>query len=306
MIVWEIIEYMALPFTVMVAAGWMVDRFFHIHIPTYDRLLTLVVIPSYVCYGFHTTPPPLSLFLWFPVLFALLLLGCLTVHKKEDSRRRFSLFQKALRPTVVLLLLLYTAPPYVPTGDSIYLPWARTIALSLYVMSEVAIACLHPWFIEGNKNSLRRSVESIATVPSLYGALLAFVAYAVSFSLDDTFLWPVLSHFAGAFLILASVLFGAELRHLAKEEMPRPGLFRLLFFLLLIPASIYSMKSILFPENTLTPGMLVIFLVTPWMLMEIAHLLVRRKAPVSWTHLLPLCLWLALLVGIPFLFPWEV
>lgn len=306
MIVWEIIEYMALPFTVMVGAGWMVDRFFRIHIPTYERLLTLVVIPSYIFYGFHTTPPPLSLFLWFPVMFALLLIGCLSGGKKEETLHRLSLFQKTIRPTVVLLLLLYTTPPYVPAGNSIYLPWARTIGLSLYVMSEVAVTCLLPWFIEGNKNPLRRSFESIVTVPSLYGAILAFVTYAFSFSLDDTFLWPVLSHFAGAFLILASVLFGAELRHLTKEEMVHPGLFRLLFFLLAIPAAVYSMAPILPNENTLTPGMLVIFLVTPWVLMEIACLRVRRKDSVSWLHLLPLCLWMALLVGIPFLFPWEV
>lgn len=306
MIVWQMIEYIALPFAVMIAAGWMLDRFFRIHIPTYDWLLTMVVIPSYVCYGFHTALPPMSLFLWFPVIFSLLLIGCLGSHGKEEVRHRLSLFQKALRPTVVLLLLLYTTPPYVPTENASYLPWARTAALSLYVMSEVALACLLPWFKEGNKNPLRQSFQSIVTVPSLYGALLAFVAYTVSFSLDDTFLWPVLSHFAGAFLILASVLFGAELRRLTKEETCPTGLFRLLFFLLVIPAAVYGMAPILPDENALIPGVLVIFLTTPWMLMEIAYLWIHRKESISWIHILPLCIWMALLVGIPFFFPWEV
>lgn len=57
-------------------------------------------------------------------------------------------------------------------------------------------------------------------MPALYAALLAVLVRAADIPLEHTFLWPVLQHFNGAFIVLITVTIGIELH---RSRLQKPG-----------------------------------------------------------------------------------
>lgn len=56
-------------------------------------------------------------------------------------------------------------------------------------------------------------------MPALYAAILAILVRSAGIHLEHTFLWPVLTHFNGAFIVLVTVTIGLQL-HRSKLRKP--------------------------------------------------------------------------------------
>lgn len=81
-------------------------------------------------------------------------------------------------------------------------------------------------------SSLSSLLLRALTTPVLYGALLAFAAAHFDIPLKGTFLYPVLHHFTGAFIVLTAVTTGVMIRRshcfTVSKDILLPALVKLL------------------------------------------------------------------------------
>ena len=99
--------------------------------------------------------------------------------------------------------------------------------------------------------------------PVLYGALLAFAAQHFGLSLKGTFLYPVLHHFTGAFVVLTAVTTGVMIQRSHRFTISKDILLPALVKLLVSPLLALGLLSVFPPMDALAKEILLLFAAIP-------------------------------------------
>lgn len=208
------------------------DAKFKLDLNTYAKLVTRVVLPAFIFYTMYLYRPDAAATLLLPAGVALLLtdsaLAFLAAKifgfkgKKGAAFRALSTFSNAGQIGIALILMIFSHPPYTPGGDAPYLDEARGAIVLLLILMNIAINTAGASLLGDKGNTLFSTLKFIISMPAVYAILAAAAVRMSGLTLEHTFLWPVLSHFTGAFIILTTITAGAQLH---RSPLGKPDAF---------------------------------------------------------------------------------
>lgn len=218
-----------LPLFVFIGAGWFLDSKFKIHISTYSRLTVMVVLPCFIFYSLYQYSGGSGELM--AALAAILLLvlqyllsagvgKCLHLGNREGAFRAVSSFSNSGHIGAALVMLIYTHPPFAEGSSHPYVAEALGTMAVLMIVMNMAVNVLGAALIRSGCASFSDFLRYLLKMPALYAAILAVLVRMAGIPLEHTFLWPVLQHFNGAFIVLITVTIGLELHrsHLRKPD----------------------------------------------------------------------------------------
>lgn len=217
-----------LPLFVFIGAGWFLDSKFKIHISTYSRLTVMVVLPCFIFFSLYQYSggsgelmAALAAILLL-VLQYLLSAGAgklLHLGNREGAFRAVSSFSNSGHIGAALVMLIYTHPPFAEGSSHPYVAEALGTMAVLMIVMNMAVNVLGAALIRSGGASFSDFLRYLLKMPALYAAILAVLVRMAGIPLEHTFLWPVLQHFNGAFIVLITVTIGLEL-HRSRLRKP--------------------------------------------------------------------------------------
>lgn len=90
----------------------------------------------------------------------------------------------------------------------------------LMILMNLAVNVFGAALIRSRGASASELFRYLFRMPALYAAILAVLVRMAGIPLEHSFLWPVLQHFNGAFIVLITVTIGLEL-HRSRLAMPK-------------------------------------------------------------------------------------
>lgn len=217
-----------LPLFVFIGAGWFLDSKFKIHISTYSRLTVMVVLPCFIFFSLYQYSggsgelmAALAAILLL-VLQYLLSAGAgklLHLGNREGAFRAVSSFSNSGHIGAALVMLIYTHPPFAEGSSHPYVAKALGTMAVLMIVMNMAVNVLGAALIRSGGASFSDFLRYLLKMPALYAAILAVLVRMAGIPLEHTFLWPVLQHFNGAFIVLITVTIGLEL-HRSRLRKP--------------------------------------------------------------------------------------
>lgn len=268
-----IIWFDVLPILVFLGGGWFLASKFKIEVKTYEIVITRVVLPCFVFFSLYQVKLSANDFLVLPaallltaillVLSAVLSKGTAKGLPMERAFRAMATFPNACYLGAVLVYLVYSHPPFASQGEPSSLPEALAILSLLMTFAHLALRTAGYAMVSRTPVSFSTLLLRALETPVLYGALLAFALQALSISLRGTFIYPVLHHFTGAFVVLTAVTTGVmiERHHHFTREMRvlLPALVKLLVSPLLAAAILFVFP----PMSALAKEIFLIFSAIP-------------------------------------------
>lgn len=218
-----------LPLFVFIGAGWFLDSKFKIQISTYSQLTVMVVLPCFIFFSLYRYSggrgelmAALAAILLL-VLQYLLSAGAgklLHLGNREGAFRAVSSFSNSGHIGAALVMLIYTHPPFAEGSSHPYVAEALGTMAVLMIVMNMAVNVLGAALIRSGGASFSDFLRYLLKMPALYAAILAVLVRMAGIPLEHTFLWPVLQHFNGAFIVLITVTIGLELHrsHLRKPD----------------------------------------------------------------------------------------
>lgn len=223
-----------LPLLIFIAAGWFLDSRFKLDLNTYTKLTTRAVLPVFIFYSIYCYVPDTSTTLLIPAALALFLLnGAASFFSAKllgfsgNNARIFqalSSFSNAGQIGIALILMIFSHAPYLSGKETPFLDEARSTMIILLILMNIAVNIFGASLLGVKEFSFSRFVKFMMSMPALYAVIAALLVKVTGVSLESTFLWPVLAHFTGAFIILVTITTGAQLH---RSPAGRPGLLTL-------------------------------------------------------------------------------
>ena len=144
----------------------------------------------------------------------------LHLGNREGAFRAVSSFSNSGHIGAALVMLIYTHPPFAEGSSHPYVAEALGTMAVLMIVMNMAVNVLGAALIRSGGASFSDFLRYLLKMPALYAALLAVLVRMAGIPLEHTFLWPVLQHFNGAFIVLITVTIGLELHrsHLRKPD----------------------------------------------------------------------------------------
>lgn len=228
MILLDIIWFDLLPLLVLIGAGWFLESRFRVGGETYGIMVSRAVLPCFIFYNLYRYMEAEYLCLLPAAAVLFLLLGVISLGISSlagAERKAFcaaSLFPDVGHIGAAVILLVYTQPPFMGSPDLPFEQEAVGAMLILLVFTEFLTQTAGVALAGGEEGFLKKSIFYALRMPSLYAVFLAWAVRSAGFSMEQTFLWPVLVHFNGAFIILIAVCTGVQLRRHASRDIFRP------------------------------------------------------------------------------------
>lgn len=234
MILFSIIWNDILPLFVFIGAGWFLDSKFKIDISTYSKLTIMVVLPCFIfysCYQYRGSGAELAVIPAAILLLALQYAAAggigkmLHLGKEEnDEFKAVSAFSNSGHIGAALIILIYTHPPFAEGSSHPYLAEAMGAMAILMIVMNMAVNVFGAALIRNHGASAADFIRYLLKMPALYAALLAVLVRLSGISLEHTFVWPVLQHFNGAFMVLITITIGLQLHRSRLKKPDLPGL----------------------------------------------------------------------------------
>lgn len=209
------------PLFAFIGCGWFLDSKFKIDISTYSKLTVYVVLPCFVFFSIYQYEPhPQD---WSLVPAALLLMVLLFVlsgwvakwlglsmQDKADFQA-ISTFSNSGHLGAALVMLVFSHDPFVVNGETPYLTTAMGTMAILMILMNVAVNTWGGALIRSDSDKRIHLFPALLKMPVFYAVLLAVLVRFSPFRLEGTFLYPVFTHFDGAFIILVMITIGLQL-----------------------------------------------------------------------------------------------
>ena len=217
-----------LPLVAFIGAGWYLDYRFKIDIGTYTKLTVWVAFPVFMFHIFYQYEAAGMEYLLVPmaagglaVQYLLSGLAGRCLHLDSEKNHIFqavSTFSNTGNIGIALIMMIYTHPPFSDGGMPLLHEALGTMAILMIVMN-VAVNVFGAASIRSRGASFAEYLLYLVKMPALYGVLLAVLLRTGGISIQHTFLWPVIEHLNGAFIVLIMVTAGVQF-HRTAIKMP--------------------------------------------------------------------------------------
>jgi len=230
MILLQILWDDILPLFAFIGAGVFLDSKFKIDISTYSRLTIWVVLPCfifYTMYRYHFESDDLLMIPAVLILLAVMyFLSMGMAHMfhlggaEKGAFEAVSSFSNAGHIGAALAVMIFTHPPFATgAGSAPHLAEAMGTMVIIMIVMNIVVNTFGAALIRSRGSTVKEVLSFMVKMPALYAAILAILVRSAGIHLEHTFLWPVLTHFNGAFIVLVTVTIGLQL-HRSKLRKP--------------------------------------------------------------------------------------
>lgn len=230
MILLQILWDDILPLFAFIGAGVFLDSKFKIDISTYSRLTIWVVLPCfifYTMYRYHFESDDLLMIPAVLILLAVMyFLSMGMAHMfhlggaEKGAFEAVSSFSNAGHIGAALAVMIFTHPPIATeAGSAPHLAEAMGTMVIIMIVMNIVVNTFGAALIRSRGSTVKEVLSFMVKMPALYAAILAILVRSAGIHLEHTFLWPVLTHFNGAFIVLVTVTIGLQL-HRSKLRKP--------------------------------------------------------------------------------------
>lgn len=228
MVFLEILWDGILPLIVLIGAGIFLDSRFKIDLSTYNKLIIWVTLPCFVFYGIYNYTPSYSSLVLVPLAIVLIILQyfCSSIFAKlfkieKDKKTIFkaiSTYSSIGYIGISLVMLIYSRMPYIADIEQSLINESRgTIVLLLLIMLS-AIYIFEPCQFGEEELSFKNTIKHIIKMPSIYAIILAILVKTLGFHIETTFLWSIIKHYIGAFMILVLISVGMQINRIKWKK----------------------------------------------------------------------------------------
>lgn len=229
----QILSYDILPLLLFIGAGYLLDSRFHLDLNTYNKIIIHVILPCFIFYSMVQFRPDWSSFFLLPAFVVLLaaswllsramaaLLG--VTGPRRAVYQAVATYSNAGNIGTVLIVFIFSHVPYLADGETPWLDEARGTVILLLILMNIAVNLFGACQIHAAQVSARSVAAYAARLPALYAILAGMLVQSLGLSLESTFLWPVLHHFSGAFIVMISIIVGAHV-HRGRLHKPSPAI----------------------------------------------------------------------------------
>ena len=273
MVLLEILWNDIFPLFVFIGCGWFLDSKFKLDISTYTKLTIYVVLPCFVffsMYKYQPTPADLALLPAGLILLALSYVISQGISHfftgnpiKRSDFSAVSTFSNAGHLGAALVVLVFSHAPFALSGETPCLDEAMGNMALLMILMNIAANTWGAALIRRDKESLKNLFLMILKAPVLYAALLAVLIRVSGFSLEGTFVYPVLHHFTGAFIVLTAVTTGVMIRRSHCFTVSKDILLPALVKLLVSPLLALGLLAVFPSMDDLAKEILLLFAAIP-------------------------------------------
>ena len=121
---------------------------------------------------------------------------------------------------LALAVMIFTHPPFATeAGSAPHLAEAMGTMVIIMIVMNIVVNTFGAALIRSRGSTVKEVLSFMVKMPALYAAILAILVRSAGIHLEHTFLWPVLTHFNGAFIVLVTVTIGLQL-HRSKLRKP--------------------------------------------------------------------------------------
>ncbi len=229
MSVLSILCYDVLPLLFFIGVGFWLDSKFHLDLPTFNKLVIYVVLPSFIFFSMvRYRPGSESWQLVVAEIFLLVSMSAISFFVARFlglGRGESSIFRAACTYSnagnigSALTVFIYSHPPYAIGDEAPYLTEAMGDVILLMILLNIAVNIIAAARIRSAHISGTALFSYIYKMPALYAAIAGLLVQYAEGDISGTPLWPVLEHFSGAFIILVTLIVGINL-HRAKIRRP--------------------------------------------------------------------------------------
>ncbi len=227
----QILCYDILPLLFFIGAGYLLDSHFPLDLNTYNKLVIWVILPCFIFYSMAQYAPDWSTVVLVPAFIVLLLaawlLSRLTARLLGITGPRRSVYQTVCTYSnagnigIVLVVFIFSHVPFLGAdGSAPWLDEARGSVVLLLILMNIAVNIFGACQIHAEHISLRNLAAFAARMPALYAVLAGLFVQYTGLPLEGTFVWPVLHHFSGAFIVMITIIVGA---HVHRSRLHRPS-----------------------------------------------------------------------------------
>lgn len=232
MVLFQILWNDILPLFAFIGMGWFLDSKFKIDVNTYNKLTLYVVLPCFIFYSIYLYEPSGADWLLIPAAVVLLMAMYLISRfagaalgvpsDQEDLFRAVSTFGNSGHIGAALILMIYSHAPFVSGSDAPYLADARGAIAILMILMNLSINTFGAALLGSKGLPMKAFIKFMLHMPAAWAAAAAVLVRMANVHLEGTFLWPVMLHFSGAFLVLITISIGVQLN---RTSLTKPSKF---------------------------------------------------------------------------------
>lgn len=212
-----------LPIFLLILAGVILGRAFHLDIDTLSKLNLYLFMPAFTFVNLYEAKIPRSLLL--VLLFSsLLLIVNLAVseglgRKLHFSRPRRKAFQNAIsfynsgNIGLPLVQLVFSTGPAVINGATPYLELATTAQIMVIVLQNLTTATICYYNAASATEKPAAAIRRVFTLPAMYTIALAVILKQIPYDFTQLPVWAAVQYLADGLVAIALVTLGVQLSH---------------------------------------------------------------------------------------------
>jgi predicted permease len=236
-----------LPILIIISAGFLLEKKFHLDIATLTKIAFYILIPVFLFVSVYTSDIDATMLL--VILFVLVFMAASFLITRIGTR--FIAYDAAERGVIINTVLFYNCGNmglpivYLIFADTPYLNHAVTVQLAVILIQSLAVQSFG-LFISKNSSSgsALKALALTLRMPTIYGAALGFLFKSVPVDLTDLFFWPSLEYFYQMVMGFILTTFGIQLGKTRWSFNLKKDMFPVVLRLLVAPAAALLMLKL--------------------------------------------------------------
>lgn len=226
----QILSNDILPLLIFIVIGYLIDMKFKLDLNTYNRLTIFVILPSFIFYSIYEFTPTASTGVLVACAAAILIVqgffaGVLArlFHLRgapKEIYRTASAMSNAGNVGLVLIVFIFSHPPFVFGEDMPYLAEARSAIIALIIFMNIVANTFGMSLIGHRHGSVKNFFSTLLSMPAVYAVIAAVLVKETGYDMTGLFLWPVLEHFSGALIVFVTITVGIQLH---RSRLVKPS-----------------------------------------------------------------------------------
>jgi len=209
------------PIFIIIIIGIIIDRKFHLNVPTLTKINLYVFVPVFIFVNIYTTDFPTDMFKAFAIVVLIMIFNKLT---GALAGRIFGFdkgFTNAFTNSIMfynsgnfglpLITLVFSSKNFVINGETPYLNYALAIQVIVLMVQNISTNTIGIFNASRASAGFKGAVGKAFKMPALYFATAAFLMKLLPFDLTQLPVWPALTYIKNGLVPIALLSLGAQL-----------------------------------------------------------------------------------------------
>lgn len=210
-----------IPIFTIIVIGIILDRKFHLNVPTLTKINLYVFVPLFIFANIYTTDFPKDMFKAFAIVVLIMVFNKLigTVTGKicgfdkglTNAFTNSIMFYNSGNFGLPLIALVFSGNNYAINGETPYFNYALAVQVIVLMVQNISTNTIGIFNASQASAGFKGAFGKALKMPTLYFVLAAFLMKLVPFDLTQLPVWPALTYVKNGLVPVALLSLGAQL-----------------------------------------------------------------------------------------------